>query len=203
MTEIVLDHIKEINFSSDSPPIANIQSLHYLPQGIYCLAQTVRAQEIQNKKEKLCFSIGTDPIVITAFDWFVISATNYTRIVGLIDLMVQNKWTKEDLAKVENHRPIKRHCDSYVEEVIPNVNKWRNKVAAHPAATAPRADDNIATIEYSLMQLISYVAPYYRVSVKWNTNGHESELPPWALTEVFEKKLIPRFWPEIRLDSIE
>ncbi len=205
MSTITLDHIKGISFSSDSPPIRNIQALYYLPSGIQCLAQTVRAEEIKNNRAQLSFAVlgSINPIVVVAFDWFVISTTNYARIVGLIDLMVSKNWKTNDLSKSENYQKIKEHCDTYVEKVMPGVNKWRNKVAAHPAATAPRGDDNIATIEYSLMQLISYVRPYFKVEAKWNTQGHESELPSWALTEVFEKDLIPRFWPDLKLDPIE
>lgn len=204
MCEVTLDYVDEIKYSVDCKPLKNMQALDYLSHGIFRLAQTVRAEEIQWSEQGFVFSMGgIDPIVVAAFDWFVISVTNYARIVGLVDLMVTEKWTSLELCEQQNQRRVKQHCDQYMKRVLPNVSEWRNKVSAHPAATDPRSNDNQASIEHSLMCLVTYNKPYFEVSAKWSTGGYSSQLPSWTLTKVLEENLIPRFWPKMKLDPIK
>jgi hypothetical protein len=47
--------------------------------------------------------------------------------------------------------------------VIPEIMKRRNKAFAHPVATHPYENDNIADVEISLFMPVSFSTPYWRV----------------------------------------
>ncbi|WP_341708204.1 hypothetical protein [Halopseudomonas sp.] len=141
-------------------------------------------------------------LVPCAFNWFSVTLVNYLRLVGLVQLMNINGWKSSALADPENRSAIKAHCTSFVKSAVPEVYLWRNKVAAHFAATDPFHDDNLGTLEQSIMNPVTYKFPHYYVGVlKWNTAGETSQLPSWALTKVYED-LSARFWPEIKLKQV-
>ncbi|MBE0684066.1 MAG: hypothetical protein IH589_19360 [Anaerolineales bacterium] len=115
--------------------------------------------------------------------------------------MKKKKWRSSALVDPMNKKVIKAYCTDYVRDAIPEIYLWRNKVAAHFAATDPFNDDTLGSLEQSIMNPVSYKHPYYYVGVfKWNTQGTSANLPRWALTETYER-LRKRYWPEMTLRS--
>ena len=115
------------------------------------------------------------------FQWYAVSAYNYAQLVGWLVYgdKVQAK--------------------AYVNRVMPNIAKYRNKVAAHFAITDPRKDDNVATLSASVMTYIVYAKDrFYAGSVSPQTiEGKEieqSNIPTWSLT-IAHQQLSERFWP--------
>jgi hypothetical protein len=101
---------------------------------------------------------------------------------------------------------IRKACNEYINGIneLSEVLKWRHKVSAHFALTDPRKDDNIATLEASVIDPVDFVNDRFRTGVMIYSKGtddinQESEIPSWSLTETFEI-LINRFWPEIVLN---
>ena len=118
------------------------------------------------------------------FQWYAVSAYNYARLVGWLIYgdTVQAK--------------------AYVNRVMPNIAKYRNKVAAHFAITDPRKDDNVATLSASVMTYIVYAkGRFYAGAASPKTiQGKEieqSNIPAWSLT-VAHQQLSERFWPRGR-----
>ena len=137
------------------------------------------------------------------FHWFGVSLCNYVRLVGFIRGLEKGEFTRADLsdAKKSKDNVIAKAINKYVESIpeLESVLIWRNKVFGHFAITAPRHDDNIATLDMSVVLPVSFVAPRYVAGemqmIRTNATGtHTSELPPWSVTEVYEA-LTPRFWP--------
>ncbi len=142
------------------------------------------------------------PLVPCAFNWFSVTLVNYLRLVGLVELMNANHWKSSDLADPANRSTIKFHCTNFVKAAVPDVHLWRNKVAAHFAATDPFHDDNLGTLERSIVNPVTYKYPYYHVGIwQWSTGGETAQLPTWALTKVYED-LSARFWRENKLKPI-
>lgn len=201
MREFILDHRKNIVMDLDNVPIKNNMSLKVLREGIFSLAQTIRELEIRRFGNGQTFELNADfnPLIPNCFNWFVINTTNYIRVIGLMDLMIQNNWKTKDI--LGNKREVKKYCTDYVKEVVPNLYKWRNKVVAHPSATDPQFE-NVATLESSLMQMITFQAPYFYLGgAKWSTNGGTTELEGWAITKLYEEVLCPRFWPNRKIEA--
>ncbi len=116
--------------------------------------------------------------------------------------MTQKGWTSLDVRQPQNHKPIKTHCTKYVKELVPEIYDWRNKVSAHFAITDPDRKDNLATLEYSIMNAISYSRPYFEAGgFIWTTGGEKSQLPKWALTQTYER-LANRLWPDLSLPAV-
>lgn len=196
----VLDHELDISIDHDAFPIKNLQALGYLPRGIFQLARVVRAKENEELRNRptptVIFSFGGEPELTSYFNWFALSLTNYLRLVALIDIVNTRKWDTRQISK--NAEDVKLHCAHYTKGIVPEVVEWRNKIAAHPALTDPRRD-NIALLEYSVMDNLAFMNPYFTAgAIQWGTEGHETNIPTWALTEVFER-LVPRFWPGARI----
>lgn len=135
------------------------------------------------------------------FHWFSISAVNLLRLIGLADIMNRQNWKSLDIA--ENRKEISAHCKDYVESVIPEVLEYRNKVAAHFAITDPRKEDNVASLEYSIMPQVSWMKGLGIMvgHSQWGTKGEMSEIPKWCLTKEFEKIAL-RCFPEVMLPPL-
>ncbi len=204
MDNVILDHTDSIQLNISNPPISNLHALNYLPSGLFNLAATVKVEEgkrvQRDRNAKVLEVFGHIPFIIPcAFHWFSTSLTNFVRLIGLIDLMNKNKWKTEDLVKDKNRSDIKQGCSNYAKVVIPEIYTWRNKVSAHFSPTDPFKNDNLATLEESVMNSIAYHTPRFRVGyLKWHTQGDSSQLPQWSLTETYEK-LSSRFWPKSRI----
>ncbi len=159
-----------------------------------------------SKNEKatiIALGIKNQSLLACYFQWFVLSVTNYLRIVGLIDIFNSQGWCIEKLHDKSIKRTIKKHCDKYVKEVVPDLLIWRNKVGAHYAATYPYEDDNIGTLAFSLINPVTYNKPYFEVGRLIYTLGNNKvNFPIWRLTETYEN-LSTRFWPNHSLAEIE
>jgi hypothetical protein len=206
---IVLDHALGITLDPANSPFGNYQAFKSNYSGLKILADSVRELELQYIASDpyaahvvLHMPGNTPDLVPCAFNWFAVTLVNYLRLIGLVQLMNTNRWKSDALADQLNAKAIKAHCTDFVRMAVPDVYLWRNKVSAHFAATDPFRDDNLGTLEQSIMNPVTYKYPHYHVGLlKWNTAGETSQLPSWALTKVYEE-LRNRFWPEMQLRPI-
>ena len=204
MSNVPLDHIEGIFLDVSNPPIPNLHALNYLPSGLFSLAATVKIEEGKRVKRdgaaKVLEAFGGIPFTIPCtFHWFSTSLTNFVRLIGLINLMNIKHWKTEDLAEELNGPTIRQSCSDYVKAVIPEIQTWRNKVSAHFSPSDPFKNDNLATMEESVMNSIAYHTPRFRAGyLKWHTQGEDSQLPQWSLTETYER-LSSRYWPKSRI----
>ncbi len=162
------------------------------------------------------FSFGLDfdgtrvrlDVIACFFHWFGVSACNFVRLVGFIHGLERKLFTRADLEAKASFKTIKAAVDGYVNSVteLDNVLVWRNKVGAHFAMTDPYKDDNIATLDMSVIFPVTFENRYFVGGLtmgKGNqTAFHTSQLPRWSLTEVFEA-LVPRFWPNCAIPTVE
>lgn len=209
-TKIVLDHQEGITLDPSNSPFSNYQAFQQTYDGLKLLADIVRDLELKASADDpyaaqsiTLMPRSAPPVLGSIFNWFSVTIVNYLRLIALVDLMAKNNWQSGALANPSNLDEIKKHCGAYVLNVIPEIQRWRNKVVAHFAATDPRFtakdSDTLATLELSIMNPISYKNLYYFVgTVQWNTQGTSSDLPEWSLTETYER-LGQRFWPQMRL----
>ena len=209
-TPIILDHVHGIALDPADPPFSNYQAFHSNYVGLKILADSVRELERQYvatdpyaEHVVLHMSGSVPPLIPCAFNWFATTLVNYLRLVALVDLMTTQQWKSVALSDPANRLTIKAHCTTFVKSAIPEIYRWRNKVAAHFAATDPFHDDNLGTLEQSIMNPVTYRYPHYYVGLmQWNTQGQTSDLPTWALTKVYED-LRPRFWPDLHLRPVK
>lgn len=210
MAIITLDHVENIQLDENNSPLDNYQALDYLKLGLNAMACTVRDEEVRLYPSKISLNLlnssgraaERDALFACYFNWFSTSIVNYVKLVGLIDIMTGRRWVSSDIKDAKNREEVRKHCVNYVNRVIPEIHLWRHKIAAHFAITDPRREDNLGTLEYSIMNPICYKKPYFRMGAfSWSKSGEQSSLPEWALTETFEK-LRPRFWPEAKLPEL-
>lgn len=195
---MMLDYKKNIFLNKQNSPLPNYQLLRTLYEGLSMLYQNVRYYE-NNQDHGLVFSMSVvdkkapHPIFV---HWFANTATNFLGIVALFDIMNKNDWTSKDIPT--NSKEITKYCKQYVEDFIPQILTWRNKVGAHVSASYPRKD-NIATIEHSLMSGASYTKPHFQATIGvLKTKGCSSEIPQWILTKEYEK-IAKRCFPNQQL----
>ena len=204
-----LDYFLNIELNTHNPPLNNLHALYIDKAGLFTLANIVRSLEIEYiqkdpyaKYVVLHTLADFPPIIACAFNWFSVTLINYLRLVALVDLMQRKSWKSEDLKISENRSIIKNHCRNYVKEIVPQIYMWRNKIAAHAAATDPFGDDNLGVLEYSVMNLLSYTYPYFLVGdLQFVANTEVSSFEKWSLTQTFED-LAPRFWPDLKLQQL-
>jgi hypothetical protein len=213
---MVLDYIKGIKVDINNLPIDNLQALEYLRDGIFHLAGIIETKEESHKKESEVGVNGFVPgkstvfywsnsnpghnLILNQFNWFAVSCVNYIRVVGLVDIMNKNGWKSADIK--DHIKEIKDHCDQYISEVASELVWWRNKISAHPSATDPRKKDNLSLLEFSLMNQLTFESPHYFVgSLNWSNGEGSSDSKRWSLVKVFKEKLIPRYWPDVRVDK--
>ncbi len=139
-------------------------------------------------------------ILHSIFNWYATDLVNFIKLIGLIDgLQTFRLNYNETFQKEEIRQKLNTHCATYLEKVHPTIHQWRKKVSAHFALTDPRKEDNLATLEASVMFPVSYERPYFEAGgAKWTIGLDQSQLPNWKLTQVFEE-LAPRFWPQVKL----
>lgn len=207
---IVLDLEKNILIDPARPPFKNFQVLDQTLVGLRLLADYVRELELtvieRNPYAKgtfRAFSSDFRPTLGSVFNWYSISLMNHLRLIALVDLMQKKNWHENDIANPANRCDISKHCTHYASAAAPEVYRWRNKVAAHFAATDPKKkDDSLATLKLTVMDPITYNYPYFYVgSFQLHSQGTNSELPEWSLTKNFED-LASRFWPGQKLKPL-
>lgn len=139
--DIVLDHERNITVNPMTFTFPNMHALDYLPYGICQLATNVRHEEIAfNQNQPIpgsnVHAFGSMGLRYASyFNWFCSSLTNYLRLVGFVELVTQRQWSGRDVTA--NMGRVKSHCSEYVKDVVPDIVRWRNKIAAHSALTAP------------------------------------------------------------------
>jgi hypothetical protein len=147
-------------------------------------------------------------IIACYFHWFGISICNYVRLTGFIRGMNLGHFSRKDLRDSKNFKTVRDSTNAYVDSVveIEPVRVWRNKVFAHFAITDPLKDDNIATLDMSVIHPITFEGKYFvggmTMFLRNEDGSATSELPRWSLTEVFEA-LTPRYWPNLEFTPPE
>jgi hypothetical protein len=220
MTPIAIDTVAKLEIRPDDH-FNEFRTLQTLSQGIYQLYMIIKHRELEferrcgsNKMIVQSFGIDFDGsrehlnTIACYFHWFGVSLCNYARLVGFIYGLEKKLFTRTDLGAKANFKSIKEAIDAYVNSVIEleKVRFWRNKVGAHFAITDPYKDDNIATLDMSVVFPVSfenrYVVGGFTMMKGNSTESHTSQLPRWSLTEVFET-LVPRFWPDYSIPTVE
>jgi hypothetical protein len=209
----IIDKILNVKINPDNY-VNEFNALQQLKTGLIALYNGVRPFELnilEKTSGKTVSFFGeselvpkeVDNLLPCYFHWFGNSLCNYARLTGYIVAREQGHVTNGDLELEPKRKKIKEACDNYVTTLpeIAEVLKWRNKVSAHFALTDPRKDDNVATMEASIIYPVSFEIDRFRTGTMIFSKGdsnitHESEIPSWSLTEVFET-LIDRFWPDI------
>lgn len=191
---MILDH-KENLFLSDETAKQQgyaTEALARLADGLFWINEDVKRVEkyTTGKAKKSNVEIATAGGILEntplgrlscQFQWYAVSAYNYAQLVGWL--------VYGDTAQAK----------TYVNRVMPNIAKYRNKVAAHFAITDPRKDDNVATLSASVMTYIVYAkGHFYAGSVSPKTvetqEIEKSNIPAWSLT-LAHQELNERFWP--------
>jgi hypothetical protein len=198
---VILDHVDQIGIPDEDAALhANeLRSLRYLSEGLAFLNAEVSRLEsevfAQLDPAKQFMLFGNAPglenvpmgLVACGFHWYAVSACNFVRLVGWLS-------HGQDITKAA----------AYVEEVMPGVKLWRDKVAAHFALIDPRSGgrfpDNPADLARSVMFPIAFDDRAFKtsdftLSVGDGAPGFSSrEGMTWSLTETHQH-LGDRYWP--------
>ncbi len=206
---LVLDADRGIQIKSTDPITANYQTFMQNICGLQLLASNIRGHEVHEMlhgNSLLRFDLNAHPNFAAQFNWFSLTFNNHIRQIALVDLMQKKGWSVADL--IANNAETSKHCTDYALSVDVDLYKWRNKVAAHSAATDPavRKDVSKSDTEKLLQQSVwinvVYQSPYFTVGNMRPQGMSDSEaLPIWALTEKFERHR-ERFWPTFQLAPI-
>lgn len=213
MPTLTIDAVEPIEIGDNEHP-NEVGTLRTLYRGLWGLANSVAYREhpfLEMSKKMTFVSFGRDvdattkdiDMVACFFHWFGVSLCNFVRLVGFIRGLKNGEFVRADLtdqAKTKA-RAIKNSVDAYVRSVpeVQPVLIWRDKIAAHFAITDPRKDDNIATLDMSVVFPVTYASPRYRANYfqMIRSNGesaHASAFPEWSVTGVYEQ-LSSRYWP--------
>ena len=212
---IILDHIVGLEVGRDTcfNEIVSLQSLRlgllHLAVHVWKIEKPIRDEEIKSQSRVFFYgnAPGTDRIqnllLPCYFHWFGVSLCNYVRLVGFVNGLAMGRITREHLQDKSCFKRIKKECKAYVDAVVEvkDVIVWRNKVAAHFAITDPREQDNIATLDTSVIYPVAFSDGRFRVHgmvlsrTRSDGRTYTAELPSWSITEVCEK-LRNRYWPE-------
>ena len=200
----IIDKAKGTTIDFNNPPLKYVEPLKHLPQGLFKLAKEVREIELSFLRGSKNINETDWGLLACRFHWFGNSIVNYLRFVALIEIMSLNKWTSKDINSFDGPRKIINfYCTFFVKEASPEIYKWRNKIGAHFAATAPRKDDNLGTLEYSGMSPVMYSKPYFYVGgFDLVVDGESSDFPKWSLTKEYER-LNKRFWANLKIDELQ
>jgi hypothetical protein len=220
MTTIAIDTIENLEIHQGDH-YNEVRALETLSRGIHQLYTMIKRRELEferrcglNKVVEFSFGIDFDDsrkhleTIACFFHWFGGSVCNFARFVGFILGLEKKLYTRADLGNRDKISTIKKAVDGYVKSVIEleNVRVWRNKVGAHPAITDPKVDDNIATLDMSVIFPVTfenrYVVGGLSLMKSDATGSHTSQLPRWSLTEVYES-LVPRFWPDFSIPTVD
>jgi hypothetical protein len=212
---MIIDKVLNVE-ASESKYQNEIQTLQDLFYGLNFLYNAVKPWELkilENRPGKNITFQGVPPFFImdgipntlldylpSTFHWFSTSLINYSRLTGFLVERIQNNITDEDVINFADKSIIKNACNNYVKNIpeLRQVLKWRNKVSAHFALTDPYHDDNIATLQESIRNPISFSDFRFWTHIMIISKSTEKEIiestiPTWSLTETFEA-LNNRFW---------
>ena len=206
----IIDQTDKIVVSTESHH-NSLSVLRSLDIGMFHLAEFTRRREMgafeRFGKDKVTlftdFGSSEELLLGCIFDWFSISLVSYMHTIQLMNLIETNDWGLEDLKRKPAQRKLRHACDVYDKTIAPDVLEWRNKIAAHRAATDPRSD-SLALLTYSTFPTVGYRSPYYvvghlRLTVE---DGSSVAFPEWSLTQKYEE-LTPRYWPSQQLTALD
>ena len=196
----VLDHIDQIKVPGDvfREPANEYWALVYLSEGLRSLArQVVKCEAIVRKRLNSggtirLFSYGNMRefnglpmgLLTCTFQWYAISACQYVRTVGRI--------AKSQIP--DGPDPL-----AYVNEVIPDVKVFRDKVAAHFAWSTSNRKDSDAERMASILPNLAWVDNRFAIGgwsvylPKGNGVVEPGEIPSWSVSAVHEC-LSKRYW---------
>lgn len=221
MSSITLDAVAGVTIT-DGDHFNERRTLQMLSAGLLRIADDLRRRELAWEQaagrnvQVHVYGLDVDgtkdnlDLIACMFHWFGVSLVNYARLIGFVRGLTNNNFTRSDLGEPGNFKSITGAVDAYVK-VVPELEavlKWRNKVGAHFAITAPHKDDNLATLDMSVMFPVSFTNGRYRVGEltlrRSSSSGvsHTSEIPCWSVTELFES-LLSRYWPQVALTKKE
>lgn len=205
----ILDYHLNIGLpdGEESPLINNAALAHGL-HGIHYLAWQVRMMELEYPAKHpeaigALFLMESIPRCLPAmFHWFSVSVANHLRLIALVQLLQERNWRSSDLADPEKRMEVHPWCADYARKAAPALVIWRNKVAAHFAATYPNQADPVELLEQSIWTPVSYQYPFFQVG-NWRPPdmSEDSALPIWQLTPMFTE-LAPRFWPQFEIPPL-
>jgi hypothetical protein len=193
-SKIILDHKENLTLPDDKVKehIYAQSARDRLAEGLFWIYREVERIEHYTKqraeKNNILISLGGEDIgnpplgrLSCAFQWYAVSIFNYVQLTG---------W-------LAYHNP--KQTKAYVHRAIPNIAKYRNKVAAHFAITHPFEDDNAASVTAGLMTNIVYAeGRFYAGAFSPQTihgqEADESNLTAWSVTSAHQE-LMKRFWP--------
>lgn len=154
-------------------------------KGFVSESMTEDIQSDSAGKDVKSFFLGNAPtlewlpkgLLYCYFQWYAISACNYVRLLGWL---------------LKQADALRLDPTEYVKDVIPDVKRFRDKIAAHFV----RADDDEeprANKNASVMYQVGYTSGRFRtpiLQVFTRAKGKESRSNignPWSLTEVHEQ----------------
>jgi len=153
----------------------------------------LEARKIINKENEAVFEMLNESCnsAQNHFFWYATSITNYFRLVFFIEFTNLNNLKQNEIEQTEIKRDIKKHIKDRLQETIPEIVKWRNKVGAHYALTDPRNDDNLVTLINSVLP-VSYKRPFfttgfYSFKNQFMPEGEVSQIPTWSITKEFDR----------------
>lgn len=183
----------EENFESRMALARLAEGLFWLNSEISRLETEARRLASNDKDER-----GNVPIIVPAggllqkfpegvlsnvFVWYAISACNYAQLIGWLVFRDKDKQ------------------NAYTKRVMPRIYRYRNKIAAHLAITAPYKTDNVADLELSLLTNVTFVQGYFMAAaMEPIIKTEESQIKVtekmgWSLT-VAHTRLTQRWWPK-------
>ena len=215
---MILDHEKRFKLPDDIPDEHSneFRALRNLVEGLCFLNAQVRAIEahvtsniakgalaeafspgmregmpkMATPRESKYGCMGNNPVfrgvpqglVSCYFHWYSVSACNLVRLIGWI-----HRQHVDDF-------PIER---DYLEEVIPDLKWFRDKIAAHFAKAGGNARDNRADREQSTLWQLTFtdgvfVASGWTLTLSGSKGTSSSSSPSWSLTRIHDR-LVSRY----------
>ena len=135
-------------------------------------------------------------LVACFFQWFSVSIVSYVKLVGLLRYLDRNKLEYSNITLLSKDilAAMKREINAYINSVIPDIKLWRDKVGAHFAMADPFDNDNIVTMEDSLMTQIYLVKGKYTTHLfHLNFAGKSSVIPEWSIVNIYENVFKSRY----------
>ena len=211
---ITFDHIENLTLPVDQFH-NEFQMFRTLGSGALYLARQVWEIEQQEKLRKgatvMTFA-GTDlppqvaDLLPNLFAWFCINTCNLARTVGFVRALGRGTVTRQQLGTPDGQEELRKAIKQYLDgipEICP-LKAWRNKIAAHPAFTAPESKgsnrDTLTFLELSSLYPVCWTFDRFTVGGTFigrqfiGGTTEEAKLPQWSVTEATES-LRRRYWP--------
>jgi hypothetical protein len=198
----ILDHIKGIKVPGEpfAAPTNEYWALAYLRQGLcYLASQAAKLDAAMRERvnprgdgriELYGTVLGTHGIQLDlltcSFHWYSISACMYVRTVGTI-------------ARRNDGR--RKTVKKYLQEVIPEIADFRDKVGAHFVWTMTDPRDNSAERQASIIPQLAFRTDSFYVGalrIRQVSGGAASDsaiIRPWSIVKE-HLKLCRRYWPD-------